>query len=200
MPCSEPRPRRDTYPTCPCTSTSSPRVQTVCVTYGTLRIQFSAIIPEHHATSSSECYCPLTAAPGYTVWDIGKFRRAFVRARMWSRGPLHCSLMTLACQKKIRFGSCLAASWGFHYERMTVVLRELVMWGVLTPSLNRCSGAWAQHKCTSGAREETIDSIVEVYFRTHISAATQSGNDNAQWLFYYLPLSIMYKGCRPSQR
>ncbi len=121
MPCLEPRPRRDTCPTCPCTSTSSPREQTVCVhTAPGMCIRCGTITepvtPGRYATSSLECCCPLTAA-SRGILDIGKSRRAFVRARMWSRGPLHCSVMTLACQNLFRFESSgNLNTLGFHCE------------------------------------------------------------------------------------
>ena len=91
------------------TSTSSRQEQTVCVhTAPRMYIRFSTIVepvtPEHHAT------CPLTAASRGKL-DIGKLRRAFVRARMWSRGPLHCSVMTLAYQN-IFVSNLLATRWG----------------------------------------------------------------------------------------
>ena len=73
-----------------------------------LALPWKHSVRDRHPTSSFGCSCPLTAS--MDNFDAGKFRRALVRVRMWSRGPLHCSVMT--CQSSsnpstTRWGSAM---------------------------------------------------------------------------------------------
>jgi hypothetical protein len=101
--------------------------QTACThTKPDMHVHLSALSCKHSVRdcrpkSSFGCSCPPTASMA-----VGKSRRAFVRVRMWSRGPLHCSVMT--CQS---FFESFDNTLGFRYERMAVVVQGLAIWGVL---------------------------------------------------------------------
>ena len=73
--------------------------QTACThTKPDMHVNLSALSCQHSVrdrrpTGTFGCSRPLTAS--MDKFDVGESRRAFVRVRMWSRGPLHCSEMTL---------------------------------------------------------------------------------------------------------
>ena len=93
--------------------------QTACThTKPDMNVHLSALSCQHSVrdrrpTSTFGCSRPLTAS--MDKFDVGESRRAFVRVRMWSRGPLHCSVMTWQT-----FFESFDNTLGFRYERMAV--------------------------------------------------------------------------------
>jgi len=86
------------------------------------------VIPNHRATSSFWYRC----ACGTASMGKSNLRCAFVRARMWWRGPLHfCSVRT--CWEWV--SNLSATDFEFCYERIAVGLCGLAMKGVVLSPL-----------------------------------------------------------------